>query len=178
MYCVPTQPQSSHVLRKQRQQVMRSPAVLYSYHESTLVLSHCFPDQLGHTVTVYSTPLLPVWLYTWWYSSHQSLVTEWEVWNVRSFGCLMPVWYFPRKPITDSSLSRWWKWGGGQQHEPQMVSLPSCCLSNIPCPTAQPACANYLSLEYAFMPICCWRGAACWQILAWKLHALMSQYLF
>lgn len=24
---------------------MRSPAVLYSYHESTLELSHCFPDQ-------------------------------------------------------------------------------------------------------------------------------------
>lgn len=75
------------------------------------------------------------------------------------------VWYFPRKPIKDSSLSRWWKcgssggWAGGgcQQPEPQMVSLPSCCLSNIPCPTAQPACTNYLSQEYAFMHICCLR---------------------
>lgn len=47
---------------------------------------------------------------------------------------------------------------GGEQQEPQMVSLPSCCSSNIPCPTAQPACANYLSLEYAFMHICCLRG--------------------
>lgn len=47
---------------------------------------------------------------------------------------------------------------GGQQQEPQMVSLPSCCSSDIPCPTAQPACANYLSLEYALMHICCLRG--------------------
>lgn len=50
--------------------------------------------------------------------------------------------------------------GGGSrpQQEPQMVSLPSCCLSSIPCPTAQPACPNYLTRETAFMHIWCLRG--------------------
>lgn len=84
------------------------------------------------------------------------------------------VWYFPRKPIKDSSLSRWWKcgssggWSDGfppqllfQQHS---LSHSSASLCNL--------------FEYAFMHICCLMGAACWQILAWKTHTLISQYFF
>lgn len=71
----------------------------------------------------------------------------------------------PLSGISHGNPSRIPPWAGdrsaapaGGQQEPQMVSLPSCCLSNIPCPTAQSACPNYLTREYAFMHICCLRG--------------------
>lgn len=125
-------------------------------HYVTLPL---FPGAVGCSVTVSRTPLLPVWLYTWWHSSRDSLETEWVAWNGRWFGCLMSL-----SGISHGNPSRIPPWAGdgsvapvgrkgGQQQEPQMVSHPSCCWSNIPCPTAQPACA-----EYAFMYICCLRG--------------------
>lgn len=142
---------------------MRSPAVLYSYHESTLERSHCFPDQ---------------WVTLWPCSAHlhflcdcshggivhvraQSQNGRYEMFTRLAVWCLSLVFptethqgFLPEQVMEVLLLQG----GGDQQQKPQMVSLPSCCLSNIPRPTARPACANYLSPEYAFMHICCLRG--------------------
>lgn len=76
--------------------------------------------------------------------------TEWEAWNVWPFGCLVPL-----SGISHGNPSRIPPWAGDGSVAPagagQMVSLPSCCFSNILCPTTQPACANYLSLPYVHL---------------------------
>lgn len=145
-------PQSSYVWHKQRQQVTEDascPLFLPCKHIGSWPLfpepAECTAAHLYFLCDCKQGDMLHVaaWKQNGWH--------ELAMWLSDA-----SVWYFPRKPIKDSSLSRWWKCGssrgcGGWQQEPQMVSLPSCCRSDIPCPTAPLACANYLGLEYAFV---------------------------
>lgn len=66
---------------------------------------------------------------------------------------------------------------------------PAVVQVTFPVPQAQPACANYLSPEYAFMHICCLRGGGAYGVwgggglgpvckFLWGNRTLTSQYLF
>lgn len=92
------------------------------------------------------------------------------------------VWYFPRKPVKDSSLSRWWKCGssggegsaaGASDGFPPQLLFKQHSLSH----SSASLCKPFESRVCLYAHLLS-EGAACWQILAWKSDTLMSQYLF
>lgn len=163
---------------------MRSPAVLYSYHESTLELSHCFPDQ---------------WVTLWPCSAHlhflcdcshggivhvraQSQNGRYEMFTRLAVWCLSLVFptethqgFLPEQVMEVLLLQG----GGGLSAAEASDGFPPQLLfeQHSPSHSAASLCKLFESRVCLYAHLL-FEGAARWQILAWKLLTLMSQYLF